>query len=377
MNKRILAASVLTAVLGLAVHGQTYTLTPLTSFGGGDGWLAPGEDPAIKLGTGSLERGLAYNSATGNLLLVSRAGGVFVEALDGTTGAQLSQTSIGGHLTGGTFTGSMIGVSGDGAIYVGNLTTGSGSSNFKLYSWASQSSLTAGDAPTVAYNANPVAGIGAGSARFGDTLDVIGSGAATRVAVGAGSSPAGFNSFAVINPSDGTASWISYAGTAPANGDFRLGLTYIDTDTVIGTQAGGFPFRVVDFTGTAGTLSGSPATLSASERLMDYATIGGVGYLATADTASSLVRIYDMSDPTNPMLVASANNTSGPLTANGNGVGQVQFGAITGNSATLYAMSANQGIQAMTFTVVPEPEEYAMMAAGSLIAFGVWRRFRR
>jgi hypothetical protein len=40
-------------------------------------------------------------------------------------------------------------------------------------------------------------------------------------------------------------------------------------------------------------------------------------------------------------------------------------------------MSSNQGIQAMTFTVVPEPEEYAMMAAGGLIAFGVWRRFRR
>ena len=48
-------------------------LTALTSFGGGDGWLSPGEGGYAYLGTASLERSLAYNPVTGNLLLVSRA----------------------------------------------------------------------------------------------------------------------------------------------------------------------------------------------------------------------------------------------------------------------------------------------------------------
>ncbi len=372
MNKRILAVSVVTAVLGLALHGQTFTLTPLSSFGGGDGWLSPGEGGITYLGTGSLERGLAYNPATGNLLLVSRNGGVGVYGLDAATGALVDSENVNGRLAGGTFLGSMIGTGTDGALYLANLTSTSSSSPFKIYSWASESSLFNGDAPALAHSGDPIGVTG----RFGDSFDVIGGGSSTRIAVGAGNTALTTdNSFAVINPNDASVSYVTYAGTAPAQGDFRLGLTFTDADTVVGTQGG--VFRVVDFTGTAGTLAGSPATLSLSERLMDYATIGGVGYLATVDTASSLVRIYDLTDPSNPALVASANNTSGILTSNGNGVGQVKFGAITGNSATLYAMSANQGIQAMTFTVVPEPEEYAMMAAGGLIAFGVWRRFRR
>ncbi len=266
----------------------------------------------------------------------------------------------------------MVGTGADGAVYLANLTTSSSTSPFKIYSWASESSLFNGDAPTVAYSGDPIGGAG----RFGDNLAVFGSGSSTRIAVGAGNTALTTdNSFAVINPIDASVSYVTFSGTAPAQGDFRLGITFTDANSIVGTQGG--LFRVVDFAGTAGTLAGSSATLSASERLMDYATIGGVGYLATTDTASSLVRVYDMSDPTNPVLVASANNTSDTLAGNGNGVGQVQFGAITGNSATLYAMSANQGIQAMTFTVVPEPEEYAMMAAGGLIAFGVWRRLRR
>ena len=41
--------------------------------------------------------------------------------------------------------------------------------------------------------------------------------------------------------------------------------------------------------------------------------------------------------------------TSGPFT------GSVQWGGITGNSATLYALSTNNGIQAFTVTVIEPP----------------------
>jgi len=52
--------------------------------------------------------------------------------------------------------------------------------------------------------------------------------------------------------------------------------------------------------------------------------------------------------------IPAAANTSGTPTANGNGVGELAWGPVTGNTATLYAMSTNQGIQAFLVTV-PEP----------------------
>lgn len=85
--------------------------------------------------------------------------------------------------------------------------------------------------------------------------------------------------------------------------------------------------------------------------------------MATIDTASSLVRVYDMADPNNPLLLASGNTTSGSLTANTNGVGAVQWGAVSGDTAALYAMSSNQGIQAFSFTV-PEPSSALLGVAG-------------
>lgn len=45
------------------------TMTALSTFGGGDGWVSPGSVP--KLGTGSLERGMAYNPDSGNVLFVN------------------------------------------------------------------------------------------------------------------------------------------------------------------------------------------------------------------------------------------------------------------------------------------------------------------
>lgn len=371
MKRTILTAATLSAVLAGAAHAQTYSLAPLNSFGGGDGWLAPGEGGIGYLGTGLNERGLAYNSASGNLLLVSRTGGLNIKVLDGTTAADEGALNQGaGVISGGTFTGSTIGVAGDGAIYLANLSSPvSGANPFKVYRWGNEAAT-----PTLAYSSTSVT-----AGRLGDSFDVIGSGTGTMLVAGESnvSGSGARNGYAVLTTANGldySGTLVTFAGTPPNGGDHRFGLTFVDGNTVIGSAGGSW--RLSDFAGGAGTLVDSSNTTSANERAMDYAMIGGVGYLATLDTGSSLVRIYNLSDANNPTLVASANNTSGALTA-GNGTGQVQFGAISGNTATVYAMGANQGIQAMTFTVVPEPEEYAMMAAGGLIAFGAWRRFRR
>ena len=86
---------------------------------------------------------------------------------------------------------------------------------------------------------------------------------------------------------------------------------------------------------------------------------------ALIPVGSTVDLLIDASNPGAPVYLASGNNTSGSLTANGNGTGQIAWGDITNNadgsvSRTLYAMSTNQGIQAFVVTV-PEPATLSMI----------------
>jgi len=161
---------------GLSTRAQ-FSISPLASFGGGDGWLSPGEGGYAYLTTGNTERGLAY--ANGHLYLSSRAAsGTAVRILNPQTGAELGVLDSTG-ITGGTFALSMLAAGGDGAIYAANLTVQATTSPFKVYRWAAESS-----APVLAYSGTPIAG-----GRVGDTLAASGSGGSTRLVAGFGSSP--------------------------------------------------------------------------------------------------------------------------------------------------------------------------------------------
>jgi hypothetical protein len=133
----------ITIPIQAAVSPSDILVGRLASFGGGDGWLAPGEGNYAFLGTGTTERGLAYGN--GELYLVSRQGGVNVRRLNALTGSDMGGLNVAG-IAGGTFAANMVGVASDGAIYVGNLSTSAGTS-FKLYRWANDNA-----APTVAYD---------------------------------------------------------------------------------------------------------------------------------------------------------------------------------------------------------------------------------
>ena len=180
-------------VLMSAAPSLGATLTALSSFGGGDGWRAPGEvvagdTPGTNtagvynyLGTASLERGLAFNASSGNLILVSRStAGNGIRVLNGVTGADAGFLNQGsGVITGGTFTTSTVGVADDGAIYVANLQTNAGTGAFKVYQWINEAAA----APTTYFGAT-IAGF-AGTPRLGDSLDVVGTGAGTTIVAGA------------------------------------------------------------------------------------------------------------------------------------------------------------------------------------------------
>jgi len=356
------AASVL--VTAFSTCGQV-TMTPLSTFGGGDGWLAPGEGGYAYLGTGNNERGLAFGN--GHVYLVSHANisgtTANVRLLDPLTGQDLGGLNNAG-ISGGTFLVNNIAVGSDGAIYVANLTTQSTTSPYKVYSWA-----TEGSAPVVAYSGDA----GLPGSRVGDDLAGFGSGSSTVLAAGYNSSPsvAGNNGYTTVRPTAGTATAVGFSATPPNAGDFRLGLTFVDSSHVIGT-AGSSLYRYTSFSGSTGTLLASPAIPdpagATADRLMAYTVLGGKPLLAVQSIGDSHVSIYDVTDPTNPIWLASGNNTSGTVTANGNGTGEEAWGAITANadgsfSETLYSMSSNQGIQAFIVTV-PEPSTAALALLG-------------
>jgi hypothetical protein len=351
------------------------TLSAYNSFGGGDGWLAPGEGGYSFLGTANNERGLAYGN--GHVYLVSRNGGNNIRFLDQVTGADLGSLNNTG-ITGGTFAVNNIAVGADGAIYVGNLTTQSTTSPYKVYRWATEGSVA-----TVAYSGNG----GLAGARIGDNLAAFGSGSSTILAAGYNSSPsvAGNNSYAIIDPTAGTATAVAFAGAPPNAGDFRLGITFRDSSHVLGT-AGSSLYRYTSFSGSSGTLIASPAIPdpagAASDRLLSYTVLGGRSILAVQSIGDAHISLYDVADPSSPIWLASGNNTSGTLTANGNGTGELAWGATTVNadgsvSEVLYAMSSNQGIQAFTVTVtVPEPAAPAVALVG-LGVFLLTQKFRK
>lgn len=332
----------LAALLGANALLAQSTMSPVATFGT-NGWLAPGS--ASYIGSANNERGFAYNPVTGNLVLVSRTGGTNIKVLNGSTGADLG-TLVSTGITGGTFTVNMAGVADDGSIYVGNLST-SAPAPFKIYKWDSEA-LGLANAPTVAYNNTSVI------ARVGDSFAVTGGSGGNPIRfAAAGTVPSGPANSSFLTgqldavPTNLATAYTSIPGTLTTSNDYRLSLTFIDQDTIIGNQ--GTNARITSF-GASATIDAS-IPLSAAQRPLDYAVIGGVPCLAVIDSNSSLVVVYDITVPSAPLQLTSGNLTSGALTANANGVGSVQWGAISGNSATLYAMSCNQGIQAFNVTI--------------------------
>jgi hypothetical protein len=355
-------AALIVAATAAVSANAAITVSPLTSFSG-DGWLSPAEYVRLGTVTSNQVRGLAYNPVTKTLIMPTRQSGNVVAVLDSATGAELRTLNVTG-ITGGDLAINQVGVAEDGAVYVSNLRASQTVANtFKVYRWADDAAATV---PTVAFNASPLVG-----ARIGDAFDVIGSGANTRLIAGMSGTVAGSNGFAAFSTADGlsyTGQAVGFVGTPPANGDFRLGITFTDSDSVIGNQTG-TSTRVADYTGAAGTLVGSTSVVTASGRLMDYAVVGGLPLLAVCDTVDAKVRIFNMTNPLSPSFIVDSNTLENSFTtistavnANTNGVGQVKWGEINGNVATLYALNTNNGIQAFQ-VVVPEPTTLGLAAA--------------
>ena len=372
----LLAAGV--AVLSLSgswcSKANAQTLTALTTFGS-NGWLAPGSNPYVT--TDNSQRGLGWNPVTKNIVLPSRSGGNFVAIINGTTGI-VSGTLDTTGVSGGTLAMMGAGVSDDGEIYVPNLQSGSNTlSPFKVYKWTGENDT---NAPTTAFSqVNPQTTSGA--FRYADAFAVYGSGASLKfAAAGSTTGTTGGlpnNGNFMLGSLDGSNTNTIYRNipnTLTASNDYRLGITFVDADTVIGNQ--GTSAKITDFV-AATTLSNTGAivtgsiAMGAADRPLDYTVINGQALLAVVNTNSSLISIYDITNPAAAALLTTGSTVSGLLSSNANATGGLQWGEmLTPTSQVLYAMSSNQGVQAMVFQAVPEPSTYAMMG-GAFAVIGV------
>jgi hypothetical protein len=354
------------------------TLSPLTTFGS-NGWIAPGSLGSLVTADNN-QRGMAVNPLNGNVILPSRSSGTAgnnVWVLNATTGAidGMLPAPSGGY-SGGTFVINNAGVGSDGAVYVANLAT-SAASAFKAYKWSSDSDYVT--PATVAFSGT----FTGGAPRYGDSFAVYGSGTAAKFATaGSNSAVNNVNSYFAVGTLSGTSTQsattylqvVNSQTTTAGNNGYRLGLTFINDSSLLGTQ-GGVLYSTVFSPSVSNVSSGTNWT--AANRPIAYLSHNGTPYVATIDTNSSTVSLFDITNPASPLLKGTGNTTVGTLTSNGNATGGIGWGPYLGNDQyPLYAMSSNQGIQAFVVTV-PEPSTYAVMGGAFAVIGLVASRKRR
>lgn len=144
--------------------------------------LEPGERTYLGTNT-STERGLAYNSVTTNLLIVSRLSpDPSVVVLDARTGAEkhfLDVTGLPGTTPGVSLGLNTIGVSDDGVVYGAGVTVSSTSPPFYIYRWPDDS---AANQPVIVFAGDPAATADPNRG-YADTIAVRGSGPDTQILV--------------------------------------------------------------------------------------------------------------------------------------------------------------------------------------------------
>lgn len=316
--------------------------------------VAPGAPTHTFMINDDRTRGSAYNPVTGHFLVASRSPAspatTNVYILDGTTGSVLGtlpwDASV---ITSGNFAVNMVGITTDGVIYVGNLTTDATGSPgpFRLYRWANETAQ-----PTLAYSGDPSAGntVGTNPRRFGDSLALRGAGTGTQILLGTYNQVVG-----LLTTTDGVTFTATKITTDAAAEETRRCLAWGAGDTFWAKALNG---NLRQF-----SLNIGAQTASAIASIPLYTAPGGTtltpGGALDVDLTRKLVaildgnnhklRVYDISNPAAPVQTDGTKDMPG-VNANGNFVGSVWL-----RDGKLFALETANGIRAYTLHEVVFP----------------------
>ena len=353
----LIIATAVSLLAGKVVSAQQ--LTPLTSFGtNGDGTIRPGDEAFLTNDGNRYQRGLAFNPATGHLIIVNRSpiGAETINIIDGLTGTNVGTLDTCCPAFGGSssFLYNQIAIAADGAIYVGNLTTSGTLVTFNLYRWESET-----NSQTLVYSGDPRNGSpAAGSTRWGDTIAVRGGGIDTEVLIAAQSGTLA----AILKPSDasmaaftatsltvsvppggiGAAVAFGHGNTFYGKGASAAGnaLNLLGYDLGTGLATNIQTYGISQFPGRVGAL----AVQLASNRL---AAID-----MTAGGSPDIVRLYDISTPANPPAFLDRKTVLNWTNSNA-----IFAGAVALSETNVYGLNSDNGLAA--FSLAPgTPTEF-------------------
>lgn len=295
------------------------------------------------------ERGLAYNPATTNLLVVTHVPTNNIVVLDPATGAEKYFMNI--DNVPATAAGiNMIGVGTNGMVYTCGATANAGSPStpLNLIWWADDGSNTAPGG--FAFSGDPGApdtGVGAVNLRWGDNFAVRGGGATAEILCGPGSG----TNVCLFTTTDGmsfTPNIITVTDVVPS-GFAQHGIAFGPGTNTFWAKTLNQALYLVQFdlTTKLGTVIFSatnvpPATFRYISTDPENKWMAGV--MRVASGLPENVRLYDISDFTNALVLADQElytTNVGNAFLNGAGAGSTAFG---GNY--LFALDMNNGIKA-------------------------------
>jgi hypothetical protein len=282
------------------------------------------------------ERGIAYNPATSNLLLVCHVPSNNIVVLDPATGTEKGFLDLTG-VSAGAGGVNMIRVADDGAIYTCNATANAESSStpFILYRWDTDAP---GAFPSLLSSVVFPTGTGL---RWGDNLAVRGTGSDTQLLTASGNS-----TNICIFKADGTPVIIPVTGVP--SGFAQWGVAFGPGTNTFWAKAANQPLYLVQFDVDAQTASvvGTYTNIPGGFKLIstDPSNKWMAGIMRLGGGLPDNVRLYNISDLTNGPVLADqelyqTNVTHGLLA--GVGMGATVFG-----DSNLYALDENNGIMA-------------------------------
>ena len=316
----------------LGIGNAQVVLEPLWS-------VTPDDDvPYITNSDDAFQRGLTYNSVSGNVLLASRSGGAEIRVLSATDGSSLHSLDT-EDVFGGSdgFPLNLVAAAEDGAVYAANLVVTNGVlRKFTIYRWADDSSEALS---TIAWIGDPAGEDDEGFSNFpdrwGDTFAVRGSGTDTQIAIAARRSGA----IIIFTTTDGT----TFTPTLFESGGIPNGHTSIafGEGNTLFLKTSQAPLVRVTFALDTATLTTVSTFGGLPVAARPIGSDPSHDFLAALDTSAAFperVQLYNTADASSdPVFLAEA-----PIPLEN--INTFATGAIAFSETTLFVLNTNNGI---------------------------------